>query len=76
MIILLADGSEYITLLNTLHSWNEQMVKATERSYSFRKIPMGEFMELRVSLARSQEPVTGPSPEPDKSIPHSHRLFL
>jgi len=33
------------------------------------------FVGHKVSLLSSQEHSTGPSPEPDKPIPHSYTLF-
>jgi len=33
-------------------------------------------METQVSLLCSQQSAIGPYPEPDKSIPHSHSMFL
>jgi hypothetical protein len=43
-------------------------------AYLVKKFPL--FVEYVGSLPCSQEPATGPYPEPDESSPHLHALFL
>jgi hypothetical protein len=38
--------------------------------------PSQHFMEPEISLPRSQEPSTGPYPEPDRAIPYNPILSL
>jgi hypothetical protein len=52
--------------LSTLTAWDRE---ANSRSHS------PPFMDSESSLPSSQEPVTGPYPEPDESTPHPPTRF-
>jgi hypothetical protein len=54
--------------MNPVNSREQSPWQAKNHSGS-REIPP-HFMEPEVSLTYSQEPATGPYPEPDESIPH------
>jgi hypothetical protein len=58
----------------SLTLWSRVLLDKMIFAQLAKKFP--SFIEPEVSLPYSQEPATGPCPEPDESSPRPHTLFI
>jgi hypothetical protein len=64
----------YVFITKELPPWSTVLLEKLTVSQLVKKFPT--FMEHESSLPYSQEPATGPYPEPDESNPYLTTIFL